>query len=424
LVEPAIKVAEEGFEASAKYIQDLKDAEATLKMFPASAQLYLPGGRIPEKGDKIVNKDLANTMKIIAEKGPEVFYQGEIAEAISAYLQKSGGIITKEDFSVPRLEERKLGSFTYRGHRILINPSLGGSALAEIMNILSNYDLKRMGYQTADSLHVILEAMKIAFTDRYVHAADPETVPTPLDGMMAWSYGRDQAQRIDMKKAQTFTPGDPWPYQSIGRNLVKSARGGDIKMAMGPGAHETTQYDIVDQYGNIVVMITSLRSNFGSGVTTPGTGFVLNNGMALFDPRPGTNNSIAPFKAPLANGAQLIVLNKDEKPILAMGAPGGRAIITATALVLSNILDYGMGLQDAIDAPRVHSEAVGKIVLMESRIPEAVRKELERRGHEVRILPDFHPIAFARMQAVQLNPDTGLLFGGSDPRANGAAMGY
>jgi len=424
LVEPAIKVAEEGFEASPKYVQDLKDAEAILKMFPASTELYLPGGKTPEKGQKIFNKDLAKTMRMIAEKGPDVFYKGEIAEAITGYLQKNGGIIHREDFSVPRLEERKLSSFTYRGHRILINPSLGGSALAEIMNILSNYDLRRMGYQTADSLHVIIEAMKLAFTDRYVYAADPEAVPTALDGMMAWSYGRDQAKRIDLKKAQTFTPGNPWPYQSIGRDLVKSAKQQNIKMAMGPGAHETTQYDIVDQYGNIVVMITSLRSNFGSGVTAPGTGFVLNNGMALFDPRPGTNNSIAPFKAPLANGAQVIVLNKDEKPILAMGAPGGRAIITATALVLSNMLDYGMSLQDAIDAARIHSEAVGKIVLMESRIPEAIRKELERRGHEIKVLPDFHPIAFARMQAIQLNPETGLLFGSSDPRVNGAAMGY
>jgi len=423
LIDPAIKVAEEGFEASLTYLHDLKEAEEVLKMFPASVALYLPGGKIPEKGQKIFNKDLAKTMHKIAEQGPDVFYNGEIADAVVNYLQKNGGIINQEDFSVPRLEERKLSSFTYRGYRVLVAPNLGGSALAEIMNILSNFDLKRMGYQTPESLHVIIEAMKLAFADRYVYAADTDTVATPLDGMMSWIYGRDQARRIDLKKAQIFKPGDPWLYQNIGKNLVKSASRENIKFAMGPGSHETTQYDIVDQYGNIVVMITSLRSVFGSGVTVPGTGFILNNGMALFDPRPGTNNSIAPHKAPLANGAQVLVL-KDNKPFLAMGAPGGRAIITATAQVLINLLDYGMSLQDAIDAPRVHSEAVGKLVLMESRIPETARKELEKKGHEIRLLQDYHPIAFARIQAIQINPESGLLFGGSDPRVNGAAMGY
>jgi len=423
LIEPAIKVAEEGFEVTPTYIHDLKGSEKVLRMFPESAALYLPGGKIPEPGQKIFNKDLAKTMRKIADQGPDVFYQGEIGDAIVRYLEKSGGIITKEDFSVPRLEEKKLASFVYRGYRVLVAPNLGGSALAEIMNILSNYDLKRMGYQTPESLHVIIEAMKLAFTDRYVYAADTDTIATPLDGMMSWVYGRDQSRRIEAKKAQVFQPGNPWPYQNIDKKLVKTASREPIQFAMGPGAHETTQYDIVDQYGNVVVMITSLRSIFGSGVTVPGTGFVLNNGMALFDPRPGTNNSIAPFKAPLANGAQVIVL-KDNKPFLAMGAPGGRAIITATALVLINLLDYGMSLQDAIDAPRVHSEAIGKLVAVEPRIPEAVRKELEKLGHEIKVFPDYHPVAFARIQAIQIDSDSGLLFGGSDPRVNGAAMGY
>jgi gamma-glutamyltranspeptidase/glutathione hydrolase len=385
-------------------------------------EIFLPEGKIPDLGQKILNKDLAKTMKIIAEKGPDVFYQGEIADSILHELQQHGGIITKEDFSVPKLEEKKLSCFTYRGHRILVAPNLGGSALAEILNIASNFDLSRMGYQSPESLHVLIEAMKLAFTDRYVYAADMDSVATAIDGMFSWVYGRDQARRIDLQKSQIFKPGDPWLYQSIGKNLVKSANAENVKVAMGAGAHETTQFDIVDQYGNIVVFITSLRSNFGSGVTVPGKGFVLNNGMALFDPRPGNNNSIAPHKAPLANGAQVIVL-KDNKPFLAMGAPGGRGIITATAQVLINMFDYGMNLQDAIDAPRVHSEAVGKLVAVEPRIPETTRKVLENMGHQIKVFPDYHPY-FAVMEAIQLNPESGLLFGASDPRKNGAAMGY
>lgn len=422
LIEPAITVAETGFEATQPYIDNLKAAEKVLRTFPASVQAFLPEGKVPDLGQKIFNKDLAKSMKIISEKGPDVFYQGEIADSILNELKQHGGIITKEDFSVPKLEEKKLSSFTYRGHRILVAPNMGGSALAEILNIASNFDLRGMGYQSPQSLHILIEAMKLAFTDRYVYAADMDSVATAIDGMFSWVYGRDQARRIDLQRSQIFKPGDPWAYQSIGKKLVKSAYAEGVKVAMGAGDHETTQFNIVDQYGNIVLFITSLRSNFGSGVAVPGMGFVLNNGMALFDPRPGSNNSIASHKAPLANGAQVIVF-KDNRPFLAMGAPGGRGIITATAQVLINVLDYGMSLQDAIDSPRVHSEAVEKLVTVEARIPETTRKALENMGHQIKVFPDYHPY-FAVMEAIQLNPESGLLFGASDPRKNGAAMGY
>lgn len=421
LIEPAIRLAEEGFVATEPYVEALKTAEKNLRMFPGSAALYLPGGKIPEIGQRIFNKDLAKTLRKIADQGPDVFYKGEIADSIVSYLQKNGGIITKKDFLAPKLGEGKLFSFTYGGYRFFVKPNEGGSTLAEILNILSNFDLRRMVYQTPESLHIIIEAMKLAFTDRYAYAGDPGTAITPLDGMVSWIYGWDQAKRIDLQKAQIFNPGDPWPYQNVGKNLSKSLTTEKIKSVMGSGDH-TTQYDIVDQYGNIVITSTSNRSGFGSGVVVPGTGFVLNDQMGLFDPAPGNPNSIAPFKIPLANGCQVIV-TKNNKPFLALGAPGGRRIITSELQVLINMINYGMSLQDAIDAPRVHCEAIGKEVCVESRIPEVVRKELEKKGHKIKLFKDYDEF-FALVQAVQIDTESGLLFGGSDPRTDGAAMGF
>lgn len=424
VLSPAIKVAEEGFEVTERYVDfytSFDDVER-LKPYPYSVELFLPGGKIPAVGQKIVFKDLAQTMRKIAKGGPDVFYKGEIADTIVNYLQKNGGIITKNDFLIPRAEYLKPSvSIDYRGYRILgLAENHGGSATAQILNILSNFNLKELGYMTPKSIHVMLEAMKIAFTDRFYYSADRLQVPVPLDGLMSWGYGLAQARRIDMNKAQIFERGDPWAYQSIGKELTKSPSLKEIKASMASGDHETTEYVMVDQYGNVLVMVTSLRSTFGSAVSVPGTGLLLNNAMALFDPRPGTNNSIAPFKLPLSNCVQFIVF-KDGRPILAIGAPGGRWIITGIAQVLINIIDYGMSLQNAVDAPRVHAEADGNVVNMEARIPESVRKSLKSMGHEVQPWKDYFP--WPVVQVIKMDPTSGLLFGYSDTRAQGAAMG-
>jgi len=426
---PAIKVAEEGFIADELYAGSVKNTAKLLKKFPGSAEMYIPGGKLPEVGDRIVFKDLANTLKKIAEGGRDAFYKGEIADKIVEYVQKNGGILTKEDFTSYEVEVTALTPMHYRGYTILTYPQgSNGSAIAEVLNILSNFDLRKMGFNSVESVHVFIEALKLSFIDRYEYVGDRDFIPVPYDGMMSWGYGRERAKLINMKKAQLFEPGDPWKYEASGRKILEKLQLSDASSSAtrlayrGDGKEDTTFLCTADKDGNLLLLTSSNQSGFGCKVTVPGVGITLNSSMNNASAIPGQPLSIAPFKRILRNSGPCLVV-KDNKPYMILSAPGGRRIITAILRTLTNVIDYGMGIQTAIDAPRIHSEGNLYEVSMENRIPEEVRKKLEDMGHEIVVKPAYDT-GFAKMQAIMIDPESGLMFGGSEPRTHGGARGF
>ncbi len=429
---PAIRVAEEGFIADELYVRAVSGSAETLSRFPGSRDMYLPGGNPPEVGDRIIFKDLANTLRRLSEGGRDFFYRGEIADGIVDYIQANGGILTKEDFTSYQVEVTPLVDTQYRGHTILSYPQgSNGATIAEVLNILAPFDLHEMGYNTTQSTHVFIEALKLAFMDRYEYSGDRDQVPVPYDGMMSWAYGRERAKAIDVNKAQLFEPGDPWKYEGSGYKLYRETdgfhRAGQTATSpsdafRGSGEEDTTFLCAADRHGNLLLLTTSLLRGFGSKVTVPGLGITLNSSMYSLSPRPGHPQSIAPFKRNLRNSGPVIVV-KDGKPYMILSAPGGRRIITAILRTLTNVIDYRMGIQAAIDAPRIHAEGNLYEVFMEERIPEDVRQELTRMGHRLVVRPPYSG-GFALVQAILVDPVTGLKFGGSDPRTHGGARGY
>lgn len=420
---PAIRVAEEGFIADELYVNAVKRSAKVLARFPGSADMYMPGGRLPEVGDRIVFRDLARTFKAISEGGRDAFYKGEIADRIVSYLRENGGILTKEDFTSYQVEVSPLVATPYRGDIVLTYPqSSNGAVIAESLNVLGQFDLKRMGFDSADSIHTFIEALNLAFADRYAYAADRDFVPVPYDGLMSWVYGRERARLIDPERARLFEHGDPWKYEASGAKLPRASVPSSSASFMGDGEEDTTFLCVADREGNLLLLTTSLQSGFGSKVTVPGLGITLNSSMHNINPVPGHPLSIAPFKRTLRNSGPVIVV-RDNRPYLIVSAPGGRAIISAILRTLTNVLDYEMGIQAAIDAPRIHAEGNLFEVRMESRVPEDVRAELSRRGHEL-VVEEPYSGGFALVQGILVDSESGLKFGGSDPRTHGGARGY
>ena len=423
VIEPAIDVAEKGFIADELYVGSVRRNAETLSRYAGSKDMYLPDGRLPEIGDRIIFSDLARTLRRLSEGGRDLFYDGEIADEIVRYVRENGGVLSKEDFTRYEVEVAPLTATQYRGLTILTYPqSSNGATIAEVLNILGSYDLHGMGYNTTQSTHTFIEALKLAFIDRYEYSADRDLVPVPYDGMMSWGYGRSRAKTIDPERAQIFPPGDPWQYEASGSKAKVSPDVSPSESFRGDGVEDTTFLCAADSQGNLLLLTTSLLRGFGSKVTVPGLGITLNSSMYSLNPRPGHPLSIAPFKRALRNSGPVIVV-KNGKPYMILSAPGGRRIITAILRTLTNVIDYGMGIQAAIDAPRIHSEANLYEVLMEERIPEEVRAELARMGHQIVVRPPYSS-GFALMQGILVDSETGLKFGGSDPRTHGGARGY
>ncbi len=434
LMGPAIKVAEEGFIADELYVNSVKENAKRLKRFPGSAEMYLPNGQFPKTGDRIIFEDLAKTLRKIAEGGRDVFYKGEIADQIVDYVQKNGGILSKEDFTSYEVEVTPLLPTHYKGNTILLYPqSSNGAIIAEVLNILAQFDRRKMGFNSVDAIHVFIEALKLGFIDRYEYSGDRDFTPVPYDGMMSWAYGRERARFIDMKKAQLFQPGDPWKYQASGSKIFEKRKqtgfflpksvNNRVQLAYNAkGDTDTTFLCAADRYGNLLLLTTSLSGSFGSAVTVPGLGVTLNNTMRSMVPIPGHPLSIGPSKRGMRNSGPAIVI-KDNKPYMLLSAPGGRRIITSMLQTLTNVLDYGMGIQAAIDAPRIHHEANLYEVIMEDRIPEGVRKKLEEMGHKIVVAPGFDT-GYAKVQGILIDPESGLMFGGSEPRTHGGARGF
>lgn len=400
VMQPAIDLAENGYIVTDNFTSMIVDNFDKINKFDATKEIYFRNGLPIAAGETIKNIDLANTLKIIAEGGKDAFYKGPIAEDIVNISEETGGIFTLNDLANYEVKVREPVRGTYKGYEIISAPpsSSGGTHVIQLLNILENYDLKGLGHNTTKSLHLWSEACKLVFADRSKYMADTDFVKVPLAGLANKEYAKELTNKIDLNKsAQDILFGDPYKYES----------------------GSTTHFSVVDKEGNMVAVTKTINYFFGSGVTVPGRGFILNNEMDDLNAKPGTSNSIEPGKRPLSSMTPTIVL-KDGKPFLSLGSPGATRIIPSVAQIISNIVDFDMDVQEAINAPRMFD--MNGTLALESRIDPNVIKELETLGHKVDVKGEVD-LYFGGAQCI-LVQDSGMLHGAGDPRRDGQAAGY
>ncbi|MSR21344.1 MAG: gamma-glutamyltransferase [Gemmatimonadetes bacterium] len=414
LVEPAIELAE-GFEVTQRFYNWMEEGTVrALSAFPASAAQFLPrSGQPPAIGETLRQPDLAATLRLIRDQGPDGFYRGRTADLIVAEMRRGGGIITHEDLATYQAVWRDPVTFRYRGHTVVSMPpsSSGGASMAEMANILERYDLRSMGWHSPTSIHLYAEAWKRAYADRNYYLGDPDFVDVPLERLTSPAYGAELAASISLTAAT--------PSSTIRPGLGEAR----------PEGPNTTHYSIVDEMGNAVAVTTTLNSWYGSKVTVAGAGFLLNNEMDDFSARPGTpnqyglvqgeNNAVGPAKRMLSAMTPTIVLAPDGSVRMVTGTPGGSTIITTVFQTISNVLDFDMNVVEAVSAPRVHHQHLPDEIYYEvDGLDAATVRALEGLGHTVversGISGDVQMILV----------ENGLLTGWSDPRRGGRAIGY
>ncbi len=413
VVEPAIRLAEDGFVVDDALARSIVAEAERLRRFPASAALFLPGGEPLRAGAHWRNPELAAVLRRIAEHGPAGFYEGETADLIVAEMRRGGGIITHEDLAAYRAVWREPVEFDYRGHRVISMPppSSGGLTLALIANILEGYDLGALGWHSPEAIHLTAEAMRRAFANRNHYLGDPDFVEIPRERFLSKDYARLLRASIDRARATPSVrvlPGHTTAFDAEGDH--------------------TTHFSVVDAHGNAVALTTTINSLYGSAVTVTGAGFVLNNEMDDFAAKPGEPNqfglvqgeanAIEPGKRMLSAMTPTIVVAPDGAPLLVTGARGGPRIITATFQVLSNVIDHGMPLAAAVAAPRIHHQHLPDLLYYEhgGLLPREIRA-LEALGHEVTTRPTVG-------NAPSILRRDGRWVGAADPRLGGLAAGY
>ncbi|MDR2224779.1 gamma-glutamyltransferase [Providencia sp. R33] len=359
VMEPAIKLAREGFILTRADTDVLDTTTERFKQDPEVARIFLkPDGSAFQPGDLLVQTDLANTLEKIAKNGPSAFYEGEIPKAVEEASKKNGGILTAKDFADFTITDTAPVSCTYRGYQFISAPppSSGGVTICQTLNILEGYDLKEMGFNSAEYIHTLTEAMRHAYMDRNTFLGDPEFVDNPTEKLLSKAYAEELRKEIKPNQATPST---------------------QVQPGMGPHEKpETTHYSVVDEKGNAVSTTYTINGRFGSVVIPPGTGFFLNDEMDDFTTKvgeknlyglvQGERNSIAPGKRPLSSMSPTIV-TKDGNVFLVLGSPGGSRIISITLQTALNIIDHGMPPQEAVNAPRIHHQWLPDEVYYEQR---------------------------------------------------------
>ncbi len=406
LIRPSIEQAEAGLTVPSVLNRALIDELGRVSAAPSKdwfLKAFYKDGLPPEIGDKVKNPELAGTLKKIAAGGADVFYTGEIADAIAREFAKPGadGWITKEDLAKykPILREPVQGD--YRGYTFvtLPPPSSGGVTMLEMLNVLSGYDVAKMGAGSADFLQAAIETQKLAFADRAQYMADPDFVKVPLAGLSSKAFAEERRNLIDLQKARDdIKAGEPGKYES----------------------GNTTSFSIIDKEGNMVTITQTINYFLGAVVVPEGTGILMNDEMDDFSPNPKSVNCPEPGKRPLSSMSPTIVL-KDGKPFMTLGSPGATRILTAITNTVMNVVDFKMDMQAAIDAPRFHNTNSPKTVV-ESRLSPEILKNLEARGQKFEVKGPMD-LYFGGVHAIMIMPD-GKLHGGADPRRDGVAVGY
>lgn len=403
ILEPAIDWAMKGVPVTVNLASIIKDNFTKLVKYENGAAIYLNDGLPYEIGDTIVNLDYAKTLAKIGAEGADAIYKGEIAQAIVNEVQKRGGILTLEDLANYKVEVRKPVQGTYRGYTILSVPpaSSGGTHLIQMLNILENFDLKKSGPGTAATAHLWAETMKMAFADRAKYMADTAFVKVPLAGLTNKDYAKELAAKIDPAKPMaSATAGDPSKYES----------------------GSTTHLSVMDKQGNMVAITKSINYFFGSGVVVPGYGIIMNDHMDDFVLTPGSVNSVQPGKRPLSSMSPTLVLDPQGRSFMTLGSPGATRIFPTVAQIISDVIDFGMPIQQAIMEPRLFQMASGNLN-MEGRYSINAYEALKKLGHTITVRGDYDAY-FGGVHAVLYDYNKGMLYGGADPRRDGQAAAF
>lgn len=409
LVEPSVKLAKKGFEVSDHAAQSFREAK-NLPQFPESKRIFLNGGRYFEMGDKLVQPELAAVLGRIAKSGARDFYEGVTAKILAEQCKANGGLITLEDLREYRAIERPVLKGAYKGYEVITvaPPSSGGVGILQMMGLLEGSGYEKAGAGSAKAIHFVAEAMRRYYADRSEHLGDPDFFKVPLRGLLDRGYIERLRASINPDRAtpsKDVRPGTPAP---------------------GAEPTETTHYSIVDAMGNAVAVTYTINGGYGNGVTVPKLGFLLNNEMDDFAVKPGVpnmfqlvqgeGNAIQPKKTPLSSMTPTILV-KDGKLKMIVGAPGGSRIITGVLQVILNVIDHGMNLQEAIDAPRFHHQWLPDKLMLESGFSPDTVELLKQRGHaidSIKTVANVNGIWF----------DNGWLQGAWDGRADGKVAGY
>ena len=408
---PAIRMAEEGIEISPAMAEALKFGAKRLKKWPSSRAIFLTeDGSPPAVGARLRQIDLAQTLRLMAEKGPAGFYEGRTAALIAQEMTLNGGLINEKALRAYVAKIRKPVWGTYRGFEIfsMPPPSSGGIHLVQILNILEGFPIAELGLNSAHTIHLMAESMKFAYADRSKYLGDPDFWSVPIQGLTSKRYASVLRKQIDphrTEEAQAIHPGSPLPYES----------------------EETTHFSIMDKAGNAVANTYTLNFSFGTGIVAAGTGVLLNNEMDDFSAKPGVANAygligaeanaIEQHKRPLSSMSPTLVMH-DGKPFLATGSPGGSRIITTTLQILLNVIDHKMNIAAATAAPRIHHQWLPDYLRVEQGLSRDTIERLNAKGHQVKIKR-----AMGSVQSV-MRSEAGF-FGASDTRRRGAlTIGY
>lgn len=410
VVMPSVKLARNGFVVSYSLARGLRGGERLLGQFPESNRLYLKQGNFYEAGERLRLPELAKTLERIAKKGPDEFYQGATAKLLAAEMAKNGGMVSEEDLKAYQAVERKPILGSYRGHEVIAAPppSSGGIGMLQMMAMLERLDYAKAGLGSAKHAHLLAETMRRYYADRSQFLGDPDFVKMPLKGLLDPKYIASRADSITLDRA---TPS------------------GELKHGPLPAeeSEETTHLSIVDEKGNAISLTYTLNGGYGSGVTVPGLGFLLNNEMDDFSAKPGEMNmygaiggeanAIAPGKRMLSSMTPTIV-TREGKLALVIGAPGGTRIITGVMQVILNVIDFKLNMQDAIDAPRMHHQWMpDKLYLERGWSPDTI-EILKKLGHNV----ETGTPAVSNVHGILVEDK--WLQGAPDGRSNGKAAGY
>ncbi|WP_296448861.1 gamma-glutamyltransferase [Rhodoferax sp. UBA5149] len=420
LIAPAIQLADRGFVLSEGDVDMLLTSTDDFRKDAPSAAIFLNHGEPFKPGQKLVQKDLAKTLRLISQRGADGFYKGAVGSALVAASTAGKGIITQADLDQYTVREMAPVECDYRGYHIVSAPppSSGGVVICEILNIVEGYPLKELGFRSAQAVHYQIEAMRHAYVDRNSYLGDPDFVQNPLDRLLDKGYAAKIRAAIDPAKAGVSK---------------------DLKPGVAP--HEgsnTTHYSIVDKDGNAVAVTYTLNNWFGAKVTAAKTGVLLNDEMDDFTSKigvpnlyglvQGEANAIAPGKRPLSSMSPTII-TKDAKPVMVVGTPGGSRIITAVTHTILNVIDYGMNVQEAVDAPRFHQQWLPDLTNMDTfGVSPDTRKILEDMGHKLGPPQPANHLAAILIGAPSLGGTprgTKRFYGANDPRRNtGLALGY
>lgn len=389
---PAIALAERGFFTTPYLTTCIGDTAADLARDPDLARMFLPDGAPLPAGTRLRRPDYAQTLRLIAQTGPAALHDGPLGAALADHMRAQGGLIDQADLAAYRLRDRSPITGTYRGYTIIgpPPPSSAGVHITQMLNLLEGFDVKSMGFGSADSAHLLAEVMKIAFADRSAATADPDFVDVPVDRLISRAYADHRRREIDMTRAGAPTAGIP------------CSEGAD-----------TTHLTVADANGNVVAATQTINALFGARIAVPGTGLILNNYMFNFDPHPGTALSIAPGKRVFTSMAPMMAL-KGGQLAYALGLPGALRIFPSAMQALVNLIDHGMTLQQAVEAPRIFTQ--GHVLELESALFDRLAEPLALRGHNVVEMPRIA----GGMNAISFQ--NGLLTGAACWRADGTPV--